>query len=300
MGAANVVPGVSGGTIAFITGIFERLVNALKSLNGTALKLLLKGKIRDFVKHTDLYFLIALFAGIAISTISIAKLLQYLFVNYQVMVWSYFFGLILASVYYVGRTITKWTLPIITLFIVGFFTAMTFTILSPASETNTIPYNLLSGAIAAAAMILPGLSGSFVLLLLGNYQLVMIDAISNFDFAVLIPVGVGAVIGIVLFSYFLSWIFAKYKNQTISLMTGFILGSLAIIWPWKQVVETYIDRHGEIRPLKSVNILPDTYSAVYQSDPCLLQAILLMLCGVATIFSLEYIAEKLRKNTLTK
>ncbi|HPW65688.1 MAG TPA: DUF368 domain-containing protein [Salinivirgaceae bacterium] len=293
MGAANVIPGVSGGTIAFITGIFERLVNALKSFNLTAIKLFFTGKFKKFAEHTDLYFLISVFLGVGISIITFAKLLQYLFEHYEVMVWAYFFGLILASVYYVGKTISKWTWSVITLFILGFVIAFAFTMLTPARETNTVPYNLFAGAIAACAMILPGLSGSFVLLLLGNYQLIMIESVSNFDFTVLIPVVIGAVLGLIAFSYFLSWVFAKYKDQTISLLTGFILGSLAIIWPWKKVISTYTDRYGELRPQTSVNVMPDAYSG----DPQIWQAILLMILGIITIVVMEYIAEKSKKQS---
>lgn len=297
MGAANVIPGVSGGTIAFITGIFERLVNALKSFNFTAIKLFFTGKFKEFAKHIDLYFLLSVFLGIGISIITFAKLLQYLFENYEVMVWAYFFGLILASVYYVGKTISKWTWSVITVFIIGFVIAFAFTMLTPARETNTVPYNLLAGAIAACAMILPGLSGSFVLLLLGNYQLVMIDSVSNFDFSVLIPVVIGAVIGIIAFSYFLSWVFKKYKDQTISLLTGFILGSLAIIWPWKNVVSTYVDKHGATRPLTTVNVMPETYGTYNNTDPHLWQAVLLMILGIITIVVIEYIAAKSKKQS---
>ncbi len=297
MGAANVIPGVSGGTIAFITGIFERLINALKSLNLIAIKLFFTGKFKEFAKHIDLYFLVSVFLGIGISIISVAKLLQHLFENYKVLVYAYFFGLILASVFYVGKNISKWTWRIIILFVTGFIIAALFTILTPVSETNTIGYNFLAGIIASCAMILPGLSGSFVLLLMGNYKLIMIDSVSNFDFTVLVPVIIGGIFGIIAFSYFLSWIFSKYKNQTISLLTGFILGSLAIIWPWENVASTYVDRHGIERSLSTIKVMPDTYSAFNQTDSYLWQAILLILLGVLTIVLMEYAVAKSKKTT---
>jgi putative membrane protein len=292
MGAANVIPGVSGGTIALITGIFERLINAIKSLNLKAIRLFFSWKIKEFIEHTDFYFLVSVFAGIGISIISLAKLLEYLFQNFQVLVWAYFFGLILASVYYVGKTISKWTWKVIGLFIVGFIAAVLFTLLSPAKENNTVVYNFIAGIVAACSMILPGLSGSFVLLLMGNYQLIMIEAVSNFDFSILIPVGIGAVVGIVAFSYILSWVFKKFKDETISLLTGFILGSLAIIWPWKTVVETYIDRHGATRPLLTENVMPGTYETITQSDSYLIYAIICILCGIISIVVVEYTASK--------
>lgn len=292
MGAANVIPGVSGGTIALITGVFERLINAIKSFDLKAVKLIFSGKIKEFVQHTDLYFLMALFLGVGISIISLAKLLEVLFQNYQVLVWSYFFGLILASVYYVGKTISRWTTPVILLFIAGFALAVAFTIMSPAKENNSIWFNFMAGIVAACSMILPGLSGSFVLLLMGSYRLIMIEAVSNFDFTILIPVGMGAVVGIIAFSHFLSWVFKKYKDQMISLLTGFILGSLAIIWPWKTVIETYRDRHDVVRPLITENVMPATYEAVNQANPFIFVAIICIICGIVSIVAIELAAKK--------
>ncbi|MDD4747911.1 MAG: DUF368 domain-containing protein [Salinivirgaceae bacterium] len=292
MGAANVIPGVSGGTIALITGVFERLINAIKSFDLKAVKLIFSGKIKEFVQHTDLYFLMALFLGVGISIISLAKLLEVLFQNYQVLVWSYFFGLILASVYYVGKTISRWTTPVILLFIAGFALAVAFTIMSPAKENNSIWFNFMAGIVAACSMILPGLSGSFVLLLMGSYRLIMIEAVSNFDFTILIPVGMGAVVGIIAFSHFLSWVFKKYKDQMISLLTGFILGSLAIIWPWKTVIEKYPDRHGVERPLITENVMPATYESVNQANPFIFVAIICIICGIVSIVAIELAAKK--------
>ena len=233
MGAANVIPGVSGGTIALITGIFERLINAIKSFNLKAMQLLFKGDFKGLFKHVDFWFLVSVFAGVAVSIVSLAKLFDYLFVNYPVYIWSFFFGLILASVYYVGKTVEKWNWPVITTFIVGAIAAVSISVLTPASENQGVLYLLVCGAVAACSMILPGLSGSFVLILMGNYQLVMIDAVNNMDFAILIPVVIGAGVGLLGFSYILSWVFKRFRNQTISLLTGFILGSLGILWPWK-------------------------------------------------------------------
>jgi len=236
MGAANVIPGVSGGTIALITGIFERLINAIKSFNITAVKLLFSGKIKDFIKHTDLYFLLAIFSGIGISILSVAKLFAYLFEYYPIYIWAFFFGLILASVLFVGKTIEKWTSSVIIAFIIGISIAMSITLLSPASENDSFFYLFICGIVAICSMILPGLSGSFVLILMGNYQLVMIDAVNGLRFDILLPVALGAAGGLLGFSYVLSWVFKNYKNQTIGILTGFILGSLGIIWPWKNAI----------------------------------------------------------------
>lgn len=238
MGAANVIPGVSGGTIALITGIFERLIDAIKSFNITAIKLLFKAKFKEFVIHTDLKFLISLFIGVFIAIVSLARLFDYLFENYPVYIWAYFFGLVLASVYFVGKTISKWTKSVIITFIIGAAIAILISVLSPASENRNFFYMILCGIASICSMILPGLSGSFILMLMGNYQLVAIDAINNADFTVLLPLVIGAVVGLLAFSHFLSWIFKKYRNETISILTGFILGSLSILWPWQN--ESYL------------------------------------------------------------
>ncbi|MEA3505278.1 MAG: DUF368 domain-containing protein, partial [Bacteroidota bacterium] len=206
LGSANVIPGVSGGTIALITGIFERLINAIKSFNLTAIKFLLKGKIKDFVKHTDLYFLLAVFSGVGVAIISLAKIFGFLFENYPIFIWSFFFGLILASVFFVGKRIEKWNIAVFISLIVGAVAAFTLSFLSPATENSSFVYLIICGVVAIISMILPGLSGSFVLILMGNYQLVMIDSINNLDFKILIPVVVGAGVGLLAFSYILSWI----------------------------------------------------------------------------------------------
>lgn len=233
MGAANVVPGVSGGTIALITGIFEKLIHSIKSFDLKALKLLFAGKFKELAQHINLDFLVAVFLGVGISILTFAKLFGYLFDHYPVYIWSFFFGLIIASVYYVGKTIDRWTWVVALMFVLGTAIAISISVLKPASENASILYLLFCGVVAACSMILPGLSGSFVLILLGNYRLVMIDAVNELNFAVLIPIVVGAGVGLIAFSYFLSWIFKNYKNQTIAVLTGFILGSMGMIWPWK-------------------------------------------------------------------
>lgn len=278
MGAANVIPGVSGGTIALITGIFERLIHAIKSFNLTAIKLLFSGKFQDFIKHTDLYFLINLFAGVGVSIISVAKLFAFLFENYPIYIWSYFFGLIVASVYFVGKTIERWNLGVIISFVLGAIVAMSITLLSPASENDNFLYLILCGVVAVCSMILPGLSGSFVLILMGNYQLVMIDAINELRFDILLPIVLGAGFGLLGFSYILSWVFKKYKNQTISTLTGFILGSLGIIWPWKDsLIENFGDKEKVIG-----------YSYYFpQIDLSFFIAFIIIIIGFVTIWIME-------------
>ena len=240
MGTANVIPGVSGGTIALITGIFEELINSIKSFNLSAIKLLFTGKIKAFAQHINLGFLVAVFLGVGVSIISIAKLFDYLFDHHPVYIWSFFFGLILASIYSVAKTISKVTISVVLTFIIGAAIAITITFLTPATENGEIWYLFMCGVVAACSMILPGLSGSFILILLGNYQLVMIDAVNKLDIKTLAPVAAGAGIGLLGFSHVLAWVFKKFKDQTISLLSGFILGSLPILWPWKEeIIEVF-------------------------------------------------------------
>lgn len=233
VGLANIIPGVSGGTIALITGIFERLINSIKSFGIGTLKLFLRGKFKEFAKVTDLYFLVTLFGGVITAIVLLAKIFDFLFTQYPVYIWSFFFGLILASVYFVGNTVEKWKPTVILSFILGTIIAIMFTFLTPANQNDNFFYLILCGVVAVCSMILPGLSGSFVLILMGNYRLVAIDAINNRDLDILFPVIIGAIGGLVAFSHLLSWVFSKYKDQTIAILTGFILGSLGMIWPWK-------------------------------------------------------------------
>jgi putative membrane protein len=236
MGAANVIPGVSGGTIALITGIFERLINAIKSFDGQALRHILKGEFKAFFRYTDFFFLVYLFAGVFAAIVSLAKLLEFLFLNYPMYVWSFFFGLVLASVYFVGKTVKNWHIAAIISFLIGAGIAISISVLTPASENQSFFYLFLCGVVAICSMILPGLSGSFVLVLMGNYQLVMIDAVNNFDLEILVPVAIGAVAGLIVFSRFLSWLMKRFPDSTIALLSGFILGSLTILWPWKDEI----------------------------------------------------------------
>jgi putative membrane protein len=286
MGAANVIPGVSGGTIALITGIYERLINAIKSFDIHALQLLLKFKWKSFAVYTDFYFLLPVFTGLVAAVLSLAKLFEYLFAHYPVFIWAYFFGLVLASVYYVGKTVNKWNFSTIFSFIIGTGIAVAVTILHPAAENDSPLYLFICGIIAIISMILPGLSGSFVLILLGNYQLVAIDAINHFKIKIIIPFAAGAIVGLIAFSHILSWLFKRYKNQTLALLTGFILGSLSVLWPWKKPV--YLTHNGEIvmkhgKKLVSYyeQILPDALSAHTFA------AIAIMIMGLVSIIWLE-------------
>lgn len=293
MGAANVIPGVSGGTIAMITGILEPLINAIKSFDLTALKLLFQGRFQELSQHINLPFLIAVFLGIGAAIISLARLFEYLFANFPVYIWSYFFGLILASVFFVGRTIKKWTFSVILIFLIGTAIAIGLSLLKPAVENDNIIYLFLCGIVAACSMILPGISGSFVLVLMGNYELVMINAINEMNLNILIPVVAGAGFGLIAFSYVLSWIFKKFRDHTIAVLTGFILGSLGIIWPWKNTIhqinavgEFVLNRKGE----KIVSGYDWFFPATLNTE--VIFAIAIIILGIISIWLTEYLAEK--------
>ena len=246
VGSANVIPGVSGGTIALITGIFERLIDALKSLNLTAIKLFFTGKFKEFAKHTDLWFLVSVGSGVVVAILTIARLFEFMFENYPIYLWSFFFGMILVSIYYVGITIEKFNWKVIVSFIIGTAIALFIAFGTPAKENSNFIYLVICGAVATCSMILPGLSGSFVLVLMGNYQLIMIDAVNDLNLKILLPVVLGGVVGLLAFSHLLSWIFKNYRDITIAILTGFILGSMPIIWPWKNDVITYFGSEAKV------------------------------------------------------
>jgi putative membrane protein len=294
MGAADVVPGVSGGTIAFITGIYEELINSIKSINLSSLKLLLTGKFAQFWKAVNGNFLLSLLTGIAFSIISLAKGLKYLLDHYPILVWSFFFGLVVASAIYVARTITKWNLATVASGIAGIIIAYFITVITPAEANTTYWFIFLSGAIAICAMILPGISGSFILVLLGMYKFIL-EAVGNFELAIIFTFLAGAAIGIISFSNVLSWLLKKYHNLTISLLAGFMVGSLNKVWPWKEVVKTFTDRHGEIKPLIEENILPATYEQITGNQSFIIGAIALAAFGFVIIFLIENIANRLKK-----
>jgi len=245
MGAANVVPGVSGGTMALLTGIFEKLVNAIKAFDAEAIRLFLRFRFKELFRHIDLPFLAAVGSGVLISILSLARLLEYLFDRHELYVWSFFFGLILASIYFVGNKIKKFDAPVIVLFLFGTAIAAALAFAKPATENASLPYLLACGAIAMCSMILPGLSGSFVLLLMGNYELVMVRSIAEPDLKILIPFAVGGVLGLAAFARLLSVIFRKFPDRTLALLTGFIAGSLAVIWPWKEPSSIRTIVHGD-------------------------------------------------------
>jgi len=283
MGAANVIPGVSGGTIAFITGIYQRLIDSLKSFDLSVLKLLFKGEIRQVVEKTDLYFLISVFLGIAVSILSLAKVLEIAFVEYESFTLAFFFGLIIASIIGVGKQISSFSVTNIIALIIGIAIAGGIALLPPAQANDSFVYLLICGAVAISSMILPGLSGSYVLLLMGNYLLVM-QSISGMNFGVLIPIAIGCVVGLALFSRLLSYLFKHYRDITVSTLTGFVVGSLVIIWPWK-ITEYMVLESGEQKAVGYEWYLPEM-------DVNLVIAIALGVVGFLLVYLMERYASR--------
>lgn len=287
MGAADVVPGVSGGTIAFISGIYEELLETISNFNIQALKVLTKEGVKPFWKHINGNFIAALLFGIAISIISLAKLITYLLHTHPVLLWGFFFGLIVASVFLVGKKITQWKVPHVIALIIGTIIAFVITILNPMENPDTLWFVFISGAIAICAMILPGISGSFILLLLGSYELIL-SSVKDFKITTILTFILGCVVGLLSFSKFLNWLFKRFHDITIAVLTGFLIGSLNKIWPWKEVISTRENSKGEIVPFIETNILPTNFDG----NPQLTGVIILALVGFGLIFGLEKLAKK--------
>lgn len=288
MGAADVVPGVSGGTIAFISGIYEELLSSISNVNLSLFKTLKEKGFKSAWEQLNGNFLASLFVGIFISIVSLAKVISWLLVNHPTLLWSFFFGLVLASVIYIAKQITKWNIISIVLLIVGAVLAYYITTLNPmVSENSSTLFMFFAGAIAICAMILPGISGSFILVLLGAYKPVL-AAINNRDFTTIAAVGLGAIIGLLSFSRVLKYLFANYKNYTLVVLTGFIIGSLNKIWPWKKVLTYRTNSHGEQVPFNELSVSPLNFDG----DPQLLYASILAVIGFSLILLLEKLAVK--------
>lgn len=308
MGAADVVPGVSGGTIAFISGIYEELLDTISSVNLSAVKTLKNDGIKAAWKAINGNFIVAIFLGIGISIVSLAKAISYFLEFHPIMIWSFFFGLVLASVFYVGKQVKKWNAISFISLLVGAGIAYYVTILPPMVSSNESWFIFMSGMIAICAMILPGISGSFILLLLGSYQTVL-GAVKDKDIVTIAVFMGGCVIGLLSFSRLLKWMFAKFHDLTIALLTGFLIGSLNKLWPWKQTIEVFVKHAGEpkeeIVPIIEKVVLPNDFSmpvieageVVSQtaSDPKLLLAIAFCFIGAGLIFGMEFIAKKMKQ-----
>lgn len=288
MGAADVVPGVSGGTIAFISGIYEELLETISNVNLKLIKTLRKDGIKAAWQQANGNFIAALFLGIFISVVSLAKGLKWMLENEPILLWSFFFGLVLASVIYVGKQIQKWNAGAIIFLILGAGLAYYITTLNPmVSESSSPWFMFVAGALAICAMILPGISGAFILVLLGAYKSVL-EAVNTRDIFTIALIGAGAIVGLLSFSRILKWLFAQYKDFTLAILTGFIVGSLNKIWPWKETLTYRLNSKGVEVPLKQISISPNSYDG----DPQLWMAIGLSVVGFAVIIILEKLAVK--------
>jgi len=288
MGAADVVPGVSGGTIAFISGIYEELLGSISNVNFDLLKTLKQDGFKAAWKEVNGNFLLSLFIGIFVSIVSLAKVIKYLLENEPVLLWSFFFGLVLASVIYIAKQITKWNFVAILALILGSFLAYYITTLNPlVSENSSILFMFIAGAIAICAMILPGISGAFILVLLGAYKPVL-AAVNDRDYKTVAAVGFGAIIGLLAFSKVLKWLFTHYKNYTLAVLTGFIIGSLNKIWPWKETLTWRTNSHGVEVPFNQQSVSPFSY--VGEAE--LTMAIILATIGFGLILLMEKLAVK--------
>lgn len=286
MGAADVVPGVSGGTIAFISGIYEELIDSINNINLSLFKTFKQEGFNAFWKQANGNFLVALFLGIFLSVITLAKGISWLLLNQPILLWSFFFGLVVASIFFVGKSIEKWNISAVIMLIIGAAVAYYITTLPTSENTDSLPFLFLSGALAICAMILPGISGAFILVLLGSYK-VILDAVHERDLKIVATVGLGAIFGLLSFAKLLKWMFTHYKDLTLAVLTGFILGSLNKIWPWKIVLETKVFGD-KIIPVVEENISPFSYPG----DNQLLLAVVLALIGFSLIFILEKLASK--------
>lgn len=290
MGAADVVPGVSGGTIAFITGIYEELLGSIRSVNGEAVKLLLRFRMADFWRHINGSFLVVLLSGIMFSIVSLSRVILYLLENYPELLWSFFFGLIVASAVVVGKKIPRWTIGVVLFGLAGAAIAYYVTIATPTQTPEAYWFIFLSGAIAICAMILPGISGSFLLVLLAKYEFIL-GAVKELRISIVAVFGLGCLVGILAFSHVLNWALKNYHNATVALLTGFMVGSLNKVWPWKQTLETYTDRHGEVKPLVQENVLPGTYETLTGHASYLFYGILLAIFGFLLVYLIDYFTD---------
>lgn len=306
MGAADVIPGVSGGTIAFITGIYDQLIESINSINGTALKLFFSGKFKEFWKHINGSFLVSLFCGILVSVLSLAGLMQYLLEHHPIQTWAFFFGLIVASSIFILRGIQGWNMKSAMFPVLGVVLGIVVCTLSPTQTPDALWFIFLSGAIAICAMILPGISGSFILLILGKYKYIM-GAITGLttgaavgeSLVILCVFAVGAVCGILAFSRLLHWLLARFNKETLMVLAGFIIGSLVKVWPWSNMEAIVISQFPEIADMAAATqqAIPAEVLADYipQVDMQISSAVLFALIGFFLVTGIEILGKAMKR-----
>ena len=285
MGAADVVPGVSGGTMALILGIYETLINAIRSFNLNFLKLVASMKLKEAALSASLPFLLPLILGILSAILSLAKTLSWLLDNHPVIVWSFFFGLVLSSIFTVGRTIREWKISCISATGLGAVSSFFLFGLIPLITPDAPWFIFFSGFIAICAMILPGISGAYILVLLGKYHYIL-EAVNNRDFLTIFILLGGALIGILSFVRIIGWFLRKYHDITMAVLIGLMIGSLRRIWPWKETVIAYINSYGEEAHALQTNILPSSF------DRNLMLTLFFMIIGFALVLIMDFLAKK--------
>lgn len=294
MGAADIVPGVSGGSIALITGIYQRLLDSINSFNGANLSLLLKLEFKQFYKAVNGTFLLSLLLGILTSVFTMSKVLTYLMDEHPIPLWSFFCGLILVSAFIILKEIKRWHLGVVLSVILGIIIAWWVTSLPPTTSPDAIWFTFVAGAIAICAMILPGISGSFILLILGKYETIL-QAVSDKDFLTLGVFASGCIVGILSFSRLISFLLRKFYSTTIGLLSGFMLGSINKLWPWKVVTQYRTSSSGEQKPFITENLWPSEYLQQVGAEPNLGLAIAGFVGGIVLVLGIDLLADYLKK-----
>lgn len=317
MGAANKVPGVSGGVVAFVAGFYEEFIYSLQKVNGKAFKLLINGRFKSFYRYINGRFISLLFLGMIISYFSVSKMLDYLIVHYELYVWSVFFGMIIGSIYYIGKDFDAWSNKTIISVCIGVIVGLSISFLDPATENDNLWFVFFCGMISITGMTLPGFSGSFILILLGNYVLLLVDSVNalydtifdvftgDFSFAnnperirmlkVLGVFTIGSVAGLVTFSHIINYVLKHYRNITLSLLMGFIIGSLGVVWPWKETIYKTAESGALILDSRGEKIIENysRYMPPLQSETYI--AIAYILLGILIVLALEWYGKKTRK-----
>lgn len=318
MGAANKVPGVSGGVVAFVAGFYEEFIYSLKKINGKAFKLLINGRFSSFYNYINGRFLSLLFLGMIVSYFSISKLLDYFIEHYELYVWSVFFGMIIGSIYYINKDFTDWNSKTYLSLVIGIIVGLSISFLSPAKENDNLFFVFFCGIISVSGMTLPGFSGSFILILLGNYVLLLVNSVNalydtvyeifggDFSFInnlerirmlkVLTVFTLGSITGLVTFSHVLSYILKHYKSITTTTIIGFIIGSLGVVWPWKKTLYKQLENGNYALDASGQKIIENYKRFVPELNSETYIAILYIALGIAIVIGLEIYGQQQNKN----
>jgi putative membrane protein len=317
MGAANKVPGVSGGVVAFVAGFYEEFIYSLRKINIKAFKLLINGRFKSFYNYINGKFIGLLFLGMIVSFFSVSKVLDYLIKYYELYIWSVFFGMIIGSIYYINKDFKDWNYKTYTALALGIIAGISISFLNPAKENDNLWFVFFCGIISVSGMTLPGFSGSFILILLGNYVLLLVDSVNalsdtffdlfsgDFSFIhntqrirmleVLVVFTLGSVVGLVTFSHILSYILKHYKSITLSTIIGFIVGSLGVVWPWKKTIYKLAEDGSHILDSTGTKVVLNYERYIPTLNTETYYAIAFIFLGIIIVLALEYYGQKTRK-----